>query len=142
MKKECLVIGLGIYGMSVATKLSEEGYEVMAIDKNMKQVDKVSKFVTKAMCMDITSLDALEYIPLKDFDIAVVGTGKDIAVSIIACIALKDANIPYIIAKAGDKMHKKVLERLGVNEIVLPEEQMGIMTAENIIKGVIKNKEE
>ena len=134
MKRECLIIGLGVYGMNVATKLAEEGYEIMAIDRNMKLVEKASKFVTKALCMDITSLDALDYLPLKDFDVAVVGIGEDVSVSVITCIALKDSGIKYIIAKAGDKMHKKVLERLGVDEIVLPEEHMGRITAEKILK--------
>lgn len=60
MKKQCIVIGLGIYGMNVAKRLSEEGMEVLAIDKNMKSVEKISNTVTKAVCMDITSIDAFE----------------------------------------------------------------------------------
>ena len=60
MKKQCIVIGLSIYGMSVAKKLSEEGIEVLAIDKNMKRVEKASNFVTKSVCMDITSIDAFQ----------------------------------------------------------------------------------
>ncbi len=133
MKKQCLIIGLGIFGMSVASRLSKEKYEIMAIDKNIKLVEKASKFVTKALCMDITSLDALENLPLNDFDVAIVGVGEDISVNVITCIALKDSSIKYIISKASDKMHKKVLEKLGVDEIVLPEEYMGIITAEKII---------
>lgn len=137
MKKQCVVIGLGIYGMNVARKLSEEGVEVLAIDKNMKSVEKASNFVTKALCMDITSLDAFEGIPIQDFDIGIVGVGEEIAVSIITCLALKEAGVNYIIAKAGDKLHKRILEKLDVDEIVLPEEYLGIMTAKNIIE---KNK--
>ena len=135
MKKQCVIIGLGIYGMNVAKKLSEEGMEVLAIDKNMKLVEKASTFVTKAICMDITSVDGLEGIPMKEFDIGIVGVGEDLAVSVIACLALKESGIEHIIAKAGDKLHKKILEKLNVDEIVLPEEYMGIMTANNILEG-------
>ena len=60
--------------------------------------------------------------------------GEDVSVSIIACLALKEAGIKHIIAKAGDKIHKKILEKLDVDEIVLPEEYMGIMTAKNILE--------
>lgn len=133
MKKQCLVVGLGIYGMSVARKLSEEGIDVLAIDKDMKLVERASEFVTKAICMDITSLDSLDDLPLSDFDIAVVGIGENISVSLLTCLALKDANISKIIAKAGDKMHKKVLEKISVNEIILPEEDVGYETARKII---------
>ena len=134
MKKQCIVIGLGIYGMSVAKKLSEEDIEVLVIDKNMKRVERASNFATKALCMDITSIDAFDGIPISDFDIGIVGIGGDVSVSIITCLALKEAGVNYVIAKAGDKLHKRILEKLDVNEIVLPEEYMGIMTAQNILQ--------
>ncbi len=134
MRKQCVIIGLGIYGMNIAKKLSEHGIEVLAIDKNMKLVERASAFVTKAICMDITSIDGFEGVPLKDFDIGVVGIGEDVSVSIIACLALKESGVERIIAKAGNKLHKRILEKLDINEIVLPEEYMGIMTANNILK--------
>ena len=58
MKKQCIVIGLGIYGMNVVKKLSEEGMEVLAIDKDMRLVEKAGHFATKAVCIDITNIDA------------------------------------------------------------------------------------
>lgn len=135
MRKQCLVIGLGIYGMSAARKLSEAGIEVLAIDKEMKLVEKASEFVTKAICMDITNLDSLGDLPVNDFDIAIVGIGENISVSVLACLALKEAKVGYIIAKAGDRLHRQILRKLNVNEIVLPEEEQGIVTAKRIING-------
>lgn len=76
----------------------------------------------------------LSGIPISDFDIGVVGIGEDISVSIITCLALKEAGVNYVIAKAGDKLHKRILEKLDVDEIVLPEEYMGLMTAKNILE--------
>ena len=134
MKKQCIVIGLGIYGMNVARKLSEEGMEVFAIDKDMRLVERASKFATKAVCMDITNIDAFDGIPVGDFDVGVVGIGESVSVSIITCLALKEAGVNYVIAKAGDKLHKRILEKLDVDEIVLPEEYLGVMTAKSILE--------
>ena len=134
MKKQCLVIGLGTYGMNVAKKLEDSNIEVLAIDKNMKIVEKEAKFATKAICLDVTSLDAFESLPIKDFDVAVVGIGEDISASIITCLALKEAGVNYIIAKAGDQIHKRILSQLEVNEVVLPEEYLGKLTARSIIE--------
>ena len=108
MKKQCLVIGLGIFGMSVAKKLSEEGVDVLAIDKDMRLVERASKFVNKAICLNINSLDAFNNLPMDSFDIAVVGIGENVPVSILTCLALKETKIKYIIAKGGDKLHKEV----------------------------------
>jgi trk system potassium uptake protein TrkA len=138
MKKQCLVIGLGIFGMSVARKLAEDGAEVLAIDKNIKLVEKASNFVEKAICMNITSLDSLSDLPLDDFDIAVVGIGENISISMLTCLALKETKINYIIAKAGDKLHKEVLKKIEVDEIVLPEEDVGNLIAESIMKKNLK----
>ena len=141
MKKQCLIIGLGIFGMSIARKLSEEGAQILAIDKDMRLVERASKFVNKALCLNINSLDAFNNLPMDSFDIAVVGIGENVPVSILTCLALKETKIKYIIAKGGDKLHKEVLEKLDIDEIILPEEYLGIMTAENIVNNKFKKEE-
>ena len=133
MKKQCLIVGLGVFGMSIAKRLSEEKMEVLAIDKNMSLVERASEFVTKAICMDVTNLESLKDLPLSDFDIAVVGIGEDVPVSVLTCLALKEENINYLIAKAGNRLHRKILNKLNVDEIVLPEEELGIATARKIL---------
>lgn len=134
MNKQCVIVGLGKYGRSIAKILSDSGVEVLALDNDMKMVEKVSSYVTKALCVDVTSSDIWEKIPLKNFDVGVVCFGENITASILTCMALKDAGVKYIIAKAGDKYHKKVLERLNVDEILIPEEYVGELTAKNILE--------
>ena len=133
MKKQCVIVGLGKYGISIAKKLSDSKVEVLAVDSDMKIVEKVSKYVTKAVCIDVTSEDAWERLPINDFDVGVVCFGENITASILSCMALKEAGVKYIIAKAGDKYHKKVLSKLDIDEVVFPEEFVGELTAQNII---------
>lgn len=133
MKKQCVIVGLGKYGTSIAKKLSDSGVEVLAIDNNIKVVEKVSSYVTKAIKIDVTSSEAWDSLPIKDFDIGVVCFGENVTASILSCLALQEAGVKYIIAKAGDKLHKKVLEKLNINEVVFPEEFVGEITAQNIL---------
>ena len=134
MRKQCIVIGLGFFGMTIAKKLSEQGIEVLAVDQDMGNVEKAGKFCTKAVCMDVTNMESMESLPLSDFDFGVVAMGENIAVSVIACMTLKENGVTKVIAKAGSKMHTKVLEKIGVDEIVFPEEYMGEVIAQNIIE--------
>lgn len=134
MKKQCIVIGLGWFGMNVAKRLSEEDFEVLAIDKEMNLVERASKFVTKAICLDISNSDAFESLPLSDFDFGVVAMGENIAMSVISCLTLKENNVNKVIAKVGDKGHRKVLEKIGVDEIIFPEEYLGKLIARKIIE--------
>ncbi len=134
MKKQCVIVGLGKYGMSIAKKLSDSKIEVLAIDNDIKVVEKVSNYVTKAICIDVTSGEAWERVPLKDFDVGVVCFGENVTASILSCMALEEAGVKYIIAKAGDKYHKKVLEKLNISEVVFPEEFVGELTAKKILE--------
>ena len=134
MNKQCVIVGLGKYGISIARKLSDSGVEVLALDNDMKMVEKVSNYVTKAICIDVTSEEVWQRLPIKNFDIGVVCFGENVTASILSCLALQDAGVKYIIAKAGDKMHKQVLEKISVNEVVFPEEFVGELTAKKILE--------
>lgn len=136
MKKQCVIVGLGKYGTSVAKKLSDSGIEVLAIDLNMKTVEKVSSYVTKAVCLDVTSSEAWEKLPIKDFEIGIVCFGENLTASILSCMALREAGVKHIIAKAGDKFHKKVLEKLNIDEVVFPEEYVAELTANKILEDI------
>ena len=142
MKKQCVIVGLGKYGTSIAKKLSDSGIDVLAIDNNIKVVEKVSSYVTKAVAIDVTSSEAWERLPIKDFDIGVVCLGENITASILSCMALQDAGVKYIVAKAGDKFHKKVLEKLGIDEVVFPEEYVGELTARKILDDTYGSSDE
>jgi trk system potassium uptake protein TrkA len=133
MSKQCVILGLGRYGMTLAKKLSDSGVEVLAIDNDMKNVEKISSYVTKAICADVTSPEVLESLPLKNFDVGVVCFGENLAASILSCITLQEVGVKHIIAKAGNKYHKQVLEKLKVNEVIFPEEIMGELTAQSIL---------
>jgi len=140
MKKQCIVVGLGWFGMNVARQLADDGFEILAIDKEISLVEKAGKFATKAVCVDISNSDAFESLPLSDFDIGVVAMAENIAMSVVACLTLKENNVNRIIAKVGDKNHRKVLEKIGVDEIIFPEEYMGKLVAKGIIEEVKKKK--
>ena len=133
MKKQCVIVGLGKYGKTIAKKLSESDIEILAIDSNISTVEDVSSYVTKAVCIDVTSEEAWKQLPIIDFDVGVVCFGQNIAASILSCMILQERGVKYIIAKAGNKLHKNILNRLNVNEVVFPEEFVGESTAENIL---------
>ena len=94
----------------------------------------LSKSFSRFSIIDVTSSEAWESLPIRDFDIGVVCFGENITASILSCMALQEAGVKYIIAKAGDKFHKKVLEKLNVDEVIFPEEYVGEITAQNILK--------
>lgn len=135
--KQFVVFGLGRFGTSLATTLAEAGYEVMAVDKDEERVQEISTIVTQAVQADVTDAETLKELGIRNFDVAVVAIGKDMQSSIMTTLLLKEMGIPYVVAKASTDVHKKLLEKLGADRIILPENDMGRRIATNLIAGNI-----
>ena len=122
--KSYVVIGLGRFGAEMATKLYECGEEVLAIDTDENLVDKIADRVTRAVAADAQDPDVLRRLGVEGFDRAVVAVGSDLAASALITMNLKVLGVPYILCKAHDDTYREILERLGANQVIIPEREM------------------
>ncbi|MBR2925603.1 MAG: TrkA family potassium uptake protein [Clostridia bacterium] len=136
--KSFLVFGLGRFGSSLARSLCEQGQQVMAIDSNEENVQDIAPYVTEAVQLDATDEVALATLDVSSFDGAAVSIGQNVRDSVLICVLLKEMGIPYLIAKANDELHAKVLRKIGVDRVVFPERDMGERVARSMItSGVV-----
>lgn len=119
--KSYLVIGLGRFGSEVARKLCEQGCEVLAMDVHSNLVQQVAPDVTHAVVGDGRDKDVLKALGAGNFDCAIIAIGDDLAASVLTTMNLKELGTPYIVCKAHDATHRRVLEKLGVDRVVIPE---------------------
>jgi trk system potassium uptake protein TrkA len=131
--KQFVVVGLGRFGVSVATTLAENGHDVLAIDRDPEKVQAISGDVTHAVEADATDEEALKTLGVRNFDVAVVSIGDNVSANILCTLILKELGVPYVIVKAPDKLHGKVLSKVGADRIVYPERDMGVRIAQNLI---------
>ena len=132
-KKQFAIIGLGRFGSSVAKYLAEMGYEVLAVDDNSQRVQDIAHAVTHAVAADSTDEEAMSSLGIRNFDVVVVAIGQDIQSSILTTLILKDLGVPYIIVKAQNDLHGKVLNKIGADKVVFPERDMGLRVAHHLI---------
>lgn len=135
--KQFVIIGLGRFGSSVAKTLYALGHDVLAIDYNEDLVQEISDSVTHAVQMDATDENALRTLGLRNFDVAVVTIGANIQASVMATLLVKDMGIKYIIAKGNSDLHAKVLYKIGADRVILPEKDMGVRVAHNLVSSSI-----
>lgn len=133
-KKDFVVFGLGKFGRSVAQTLSKDGFDVLAIDMNAERIQDAAEYVTHAVQADVTDGDALVSLGISNFDIAVIGISSNMQSSIMATILAKELGVNYVLAKATDDMHKKVLEKVGADRVVFPEREIGIKIANSLTR--------
>ncbi|MDR3563163.1 MAG: TrkA family potassium uptake protein [Negativicutes bacterium] len=132
-RKQFAVIGLGRFGSSVAISLFKGGHEVLAIDSRADRVQKFSNEVTHVIQADTTDEDSLKALGIRNFDVVVVAIGEDVQANVMTTISLKEMGVPYIVAKARNEMHGKMLQKIGADRVVYPERDMGVRVAHNLV---------
>jgi trk system potassium uptake protein len=118
-----IVIGLGRFGSSLASNLTERGHEVIGVDHHDERLEELKDSVTTVMKMDSTNMNAIRSLPLNDIDAVIVAIGEDIGASILTLAILKTLNVKRIIGRAINQIHYDILKQIGIGEIVLPLEE-------------------
>lgn len=137
--KRFVVVGLGNFGFTVARTLSETGHDVIAIDVDGHVVDRLAAYVSRAAVGDATDLETLQRIGAGDADAAVVSTGDDITASILATMALHDLKVKELYVKVVSNEHSRVMQRIGVTEVVFPERDSAIGLATRVSGSALLN---
>ena len=130
--KSYIVIGLGRFGQTLARQLCALGAEVLAMDVNNDLVQQVADEVTHAVVGDAQDKDVLRALGVREFDCAIVAIGTNLASSVLTVMNLQELGAPYIICKAHDETHRRVLEKLGVDRVVIPEQENAARLARSL----------
>jgi len=137
-----IIIGLGSFGASLAIKLTEAGNEVIGIDFNMSKVEALKEKISHTVKLDATDLYAISSLPIKDTDVIIVAIGEDQGANIMATAAMRNMNVKRLISRAISPLHENVLQAMGVDEIVHPEEETAERWAKKLtLKGLVDSFE-
>lgn len=133
--KSIIVFGLGKFGQSISVELANAGAEVLAIDRDEERAHDVADTVACAVSGDVRDTDTLESLGISNMDAAVVAITGNLDASVMATIFAKEAGVPYILAKAQDEIHGRILQKVGADKVIIPEHESGIRAARQLITG-------
>lgn len=136
-KKTFAVIGLGRFGRSLCEELVRQNVDVLAIDVNEDTVKSIQNIVSHSIIIDSTDEEALKNIGIKNIDHVIVAIGDNVQSSILTTLLLKDLGVKEITVKATNEYHAKVLEKIGADNIVHPEKDMGKRVARKVVSDYI-----
>lgn len=137
-----IIIGLGNFGGSLAEKLTQQGNEVIGVDSRSEKVVALKDKLSHTICMNATDQSAITHLPLKNTDIVMVCIGEDEGANIMVTAHFKNLGVKRLISRAINPLHESVLQAIGVNEIVRPEEETAERWAKKLcLKGVIDSFE-
>ena len=135
MRKQYAVFGLGSFGKSVAVALQELGCEVVVVDNHMERIEDISPYVSYAVQADIEDPEVIRSLGARNLDGVVVAVADDMEASIMATLVSKEIGVPYVLAKAKNELHAKVLKKIGADSIIFPEKEIGQSVARNLVSG-------
>lgn len=127
------VFGLGRYGTAVAKELIENGAEVLAVDINEDVVDATITEIPLCKCADITDAEVIKQLGISNIDVVVIAMASNLEASVMAIMLCKEAGVKTVIAKCATEMHKKILDKVGADKVVLPESESGTRLAKNLL---------
>lgn len=139
MTNRFAVIGLGQFGESIARTLSDSGTEVLAIDINLDRVEAIKDDVAYAVALDSTDVKALKAQNIQDMDAVVVAIGENFEGLLLTTVLLLELEVERIIARAANSQQRMILEKMGVEEILSPEETVGKTVAEMLLHPNMKS---
>lgn len=131
--KQFAVLGLGRFGQSIAKTFINSRCDVLCVDKKIDAVNEMSKYANNVVQADITDQYAIKSLGLNNFDVVIIAIGENMEASMMATLMAKELGVKMVIAKAKNELQKAILEKVGADRVVLPERDMGIRIATNLI---------
>ncbi|MGY6547786.1 MAG: potassium channel family protein [Roseinatronobacter sp.] len=138
-QRSFVVVGLGAFGSAVASELARYGQQVLGIDTDEKRVAQLANTLSAALILDTSDEGALRDAGLDSYDVALIAIGRDIQSSILTTMNMKMLGIDTIWVKAANRTHHRILTKLGVDRVILPEQEMGRHVAEMLNNPVLQD---
>lgn len=131
--KSFAVIGLGQFGTALAVALAEANSDVLVIDDKEENIQDIAEKVTYAVKADVREPGILQTLGVQNVDVAIIAVSENIEASITATMQAKDLGVPFVMAKATNGLHGRILSKIGADQVIYPEQSMGLRVAKNLM---------
>lgn len=138
-KQKYAVIGIGQFGRAIAMAITRKGHEVLAIDNDFALINEISEDFASAVALNATDKKALMGQDIQEYDAVVVAIGDDFESRLLCSANLLDLNVKRVITRANNEAQRLILEKMGVSDILSPEEEIGLIVAERMLNPSVIN---
>lgn len=127
------VIGVGKYGSNIARRLAEKGAQVFAFDIDENKIENIKDDVAFAITLNSVDFKAISSQKIEELDAAVVAIGDNFEATILTAVHLIDLGVKRIIVRANGEEQKLILDKVGIKEILTPEDEVAFVIREKLL---------
>lgn len=124
------MLGMGTFGTALAMQLSRNGCRVTGVDSQRERLEPLKEVLHEAVIGDATDRELLENLSVREAQCVFISLGEAISQSLLASLHVKELGAREVIVKGVTREHGKILEYLGVDKVVFPEEEMARQLAD------------
>jgi len=116
-----VIMGGGRVGLNLSSFLISDGHDVTLVENDKSLCSNAAvELDALVICGNGTDIKTLEEANIMNADVFVAATGNDEA-NLLACVLVREYNVPKIIARVSDPSHKSVFKKIGVDSVISPE---------------------
>lgn len=130
------VLGLGVFGRTLASELVALDQDVIVADNQAKHIEALAEQVSKAAIGDITDFNFLQGLGIDNCDAVVIATGTNLESAVLALINCKKLGVKQVVAKAKSQSYEEVLYAVGADVVISPEREAAV----NLVSTLLKNR--
>jgi trk system potassium uptake protein len=127
-----VMLGMGSFGTALARKLAANGCQVIGVDSRRDRLEAVKNEIHDCVVGDATDREVLENLPLRDASAVFISLGETISRSLLATLHVKELGARQVVVKGVTKEHGKILEHLGADRVIFPEEEVARQLADKM----------
>jgi len=115
------IIGLGTFGNSLAQRLVAHQKYVMAVDKDIDQIEIIKNVVTEAVSFDATNIKLLHKMGITEADVVIISIGDDFKSTEFIALELLQSEVPHVYVTVQSSQEEKILKKIGVTRCINTE---------------------
>lgn len=131
-KLEIGIVGLGKFGLQLGRTLTGMGHAVVGLDTGEARVRLAQDALAQVYQANAADIAVLQQLRFQDLDIVFVSVGDSMETSLLVVLNLQELGARKIGVKAASIEHRKVLTRLGVDLVILPEHDVATHVAHRL----------
>ncbi len=121
MAKNVVIAGLGRFGLVLAKELTQQGYDVLGVDRRPEMVREAAQSISKAVQGEATDPEIWQDLPVKGADAGVVAFSSSMEANVLAALLMRRAGVKRVVAVSRSELHSEVLRAIGVEQVVEPQ---------------------
>jgi trk system potassium uptake protein TrkA len=139
---KAIVIGCGRVGSQVAKNLDAEGWDVTAIDENEEVLNRLGETWSGGFIVGhAMDIDVLRQAGIEDADAVVIATNGDNTNLVVAQLAQRQFEVPFVIVRILDPARAELYEGLGL-QIICPTRTATETLTNRVLESAARTPEE